>query len=391
MSATILIVDDEDHFRENTREYLQSRGYETFEAATLAEARETIHRGNADIVLLDVMLPDGPGTQLLEELTQQPEAPPIILITAHGKIDMAVSAMKAGAQDFLQKPVDFQELEQIIERANNLVTMRRELDHYRRSQRGSLDFVIGNTRVMKSIVDKAQRTAETNTDVLITGETGTGKEVLARAIHSMGPRKDKLFVDINCPGMPRDMFESELFGHEAGAFTDAKKKKIGLMQTADEGILFLDEISLMPPDTQGKLLRALQTREFRRVGGNQNIRVDVQVIAATNQDLRDRIREGQFREDLFYRLHIIHLHLPPLRERKEDIPELVGTFLRELGPRKGKNVQNVHPRAMDALMAYHWPGNIRELRHAIEHALLFCDGDTIEIGHLPAEVGQVPA
>jgi transcriptional regulator with PAS, ATPase and Fis domain len=239
---------------------------------------------------------------------------------------------------------------------------------------------------MKSLVSQAQRSAVACVSVLITGETGTGKEVLATAIHKMGPRSNKPFIAINCAAIQSTVLESELFGYEAGAFTGAEKRKHGLMEIADEGILFLDEISSMPLDMQAKLLRAIEEHAFRRVGGTNLIKVDVQILAASNRDLSSMIANGKFREDLYYRLKVVDLHLPPLRERIKDIPELVGLFIRHNNQRMGVNITDVTPRAMQALMAHHWPGNIRELRNIIERAMLFCDEETIDLPHLPAEL-----
>jgi DNA-binding NtrC family response regulator len=386
MTATILLVDDEENARYNIGTYLTNRGYEVYAVATLAEAREYLRRGNADIVLLDVMLPDGYGPSLLEETAYQPLRPPIILITAYGDVDMAVEAMKNGAHDFLQKPIQLANLESTIQRAAELVAMRRELAHLRHDQQKGMDFVIGQSQVMRDLLDQARRAATASVSVLVTGETGTGKEVLAHALHQMGSRANKPFIAINCAAIQSTMLESELFGHEAGAFTSADRRKPGLLETADEGILFLDEISSMPIDMQAKLLRVIEEQAFRRVGGNNLIRVDVQILAASNRDLKAWMTQGGFRGDLYFRLKVVDLHLPPLRERKEDIPELVGHFIRQNNPRMGLNITDLSPRAMQALLAYPWPGNIRELRNTIERAMLFCDEVTIQLAHLPKEI-----
>jgi DNA-binding NtrC family response regulator len=332
------------------------------------------------------MLPDGYGPSLLEETAYQPLRPPIILITAYGDVDMAVEAMKNGAHDFLQKPIQLANLESTIQRAAELVAMRRELAHLRHDQQKGMDFVIGQSQVMRDLLDQARRAATASVSVLITGETGTGKEVLAHALHQMGSRANKPFIAINCAAIQSTMLESELFGHEAGAFTSADRRKPGLLETADEGILFLDEISSMPLDMQAKLLRVIEEQAFRRVGGNNLIRVDVQILAASNRDLKAWMTQGGFRGDLYFRLKVVDLHLPPLRERKEDIPELVGHFIRQNNPRMGLNITDLSPRAMQALLAYPWPGNIRELRNTIERAMLFCDEATIQLAHLPKEI-----
>jgi two-component system response regulator AtoC len=386
MTATILLVDDEKNARNNIGSYLESEGYQVLLAADLETARKHLLAQEADIVLLDVQLPDGYGPDLLAETAQLPQRPPIIMITAHGKIDMAVEAMKNGAHDFIQKPIKFDRLEQSIKRAQDIVEMREELNHYRKTQREALDSIVINSEVMKAVFTEAQRAAKRSTSILISGETGTGKEVLARAIHRMGPRADKPFIDINCAAVQNTMLESELFGYEAGAFTGAQKRKRGLIEVADEGILFLDEISSMSADMQAKILRALEERSFRRVGSTSSIQVDVQVLAASNKNLEDLIGTGEFREDLFYRLKVINIHIPPLREHPEDIPGLAGHFIKTNNPKMGLNIENMTPGALELLKNYSWPGNIRELRNVIERAMIFCDEATIDVNHLPAEL-----
>jgi DNA-binding NtrC family response regulator len=386
MTATILLVDDEKNARNNIGSYLESEGYEVLLAADLETARKHLNAQEADIVLLDVQLPDGYGPDLLAETAQLPFRPPIILITAHGKIDMAVEAMKNGAHDFIQKPIKFDRLEQSIKRAQDIVEMREELNHFRRTQREALDSIVINSDIMRDVFTEAQRAAKRSTSILISGETGTGKEVLARAIHHMGPRNDKPFIDINCAAVQNTMLESELFGYEAGAFTGAQKRKRGLMEVADEGILFLDEISSMSSDMQAKILRALEERTFRRVGSTTSIKIDVQILAASNKNLLEQIEQGQFREDLYYRLKVINIEIPPLREHPEDIPGLAGHFIKANNPKMGLNIENMTPNALDLLKEYSWPGNIRELRNVIERAMIFCDEATIDVNHLPAEV-----
>jgi two-component system response regulator AtoC len=386
MSFTILIVDDEETFRRNTEDFLTARGYETKGAATIAEARTSLQRGDGDVILLDVQLPDGYGPNLLYEVSNMAVRPPIILITAYGDIEMAVEAMKSGAHDFLTKPIQFTQLEKSLQRACELVSMRRELTHLRESQKKTGNMMIGKNQSLQSVLSQAQRAAAASVSVLITGETGTGKEVLAKFIHQSGPRANKPFIAINCAAIQNTMLESELFGYEAGAFTGADRRKHGLMEVADGGVLFLDEISSMPLDIQAKLLRVLEERAFRRVGGTNLIHVDVQVLAASNRDLKVLIRDGQFRGDLYYRLKVVDLHLSPLNDRKSDIPELVGYFLRIFNGKQGANVTDVTPRAMEAMMAYHWPGNIRELNNAIERAMIFCDGESIDLPDLPSDV-----
>ena len=386
MSATVLIVDDEDTARSFVSEALGDAGYEAIEAGDLKSANKAIDTGAADIVLLDVVLPDGSGISLLDRISMENPSPPVILITAFGEVDTAVEAMKKGAQDFLQKPLDLNRLLQAVERAQEVVALRRELDLLRRSSSEQAEWVIGETPEMKRIVGEAQRAAAASVSVLITGETGTGKEVLARAIRSMSPRADKAFIPINCAALPDTMIESELFGHEAGAFTGAQKRKPGLIEIADGGILFLDEISSTKPEMQAKLLRVLDEQRFRRVGGVTEIDVDIQILAASNRDLKTMIEEGTFREDLYYRLKVVDLHLPRLRDRIVDIPALAGTFIRQINLRMGNNITGITSRAINALKSHTWPGNIRELQHVIERAMLFCDDEEIDLGHLPPDI-----
>lgn len=383
--TTILIVDDEENARLFISDFLTSKGYEVIDVATMAEARQCVRQGQGDIILLDVTLNDGYGPHLLVETAGMPMRPPIILITAHGDIDMAVDAMKNGAHDFLQKPIQFVELEKSIARATELVSLRRELAHLRENQ-SNVDFIVGKTPEMARMLNQAERAAAASVSVLITGETGTGKEVLARFIHKKSPRAAKGFIAINCAAIQNTMLEAELFGYESGAFTGADKRKPGLIEVADGGVLFLDEISSMPLDMQAKLLRAIEERAFRRVGGTSLIKVNVQILAASNRNLPTMIKEEKFREDLYYRLKVVDLNLLPLRARKIDIPDLTGHFVHMFNARMGMNINEVTTRALQALMAYDWPGNIRELQNTIERAMLFCDEDAIDLQHLPSEL-----
>ena len=386
MSATVLVVDDEETARLVISDFLRNRGYEVLEAGTMAEARKYIAQGVTDIIILDVRLPDGYGPNLLNETALLPMRPQVIIITAHGEISMAVEAMKNGAQDFIEKPLDLLELEKSVKRAEEVVSMRRELNHLHTSNEGLDEFIIGSSPAMQSVVSLARRASDACVSVLITGPTGSGKEVLANYIHKTGPRANKPFIDVNCPAIPATMFETELFGHEAGSFTNATHRKLGLMEVADGGVLFLDEIASMPLELQAKLLRAIEERSFRRLGGTNLIKVDVQIIAASNRNLKEMIANNTFREDLYYRLKVVDLDLPPLAQRTEDIPELVGLFLRKYNLNMGSNITDVTERAMNALMAYDWPGNIRELRHVIERAVLLCDDAAIDLNHLPPEI-----
>lgn len=389
MSATILVIDDEEHFRTNSINILTLMGYEVIGVGTMAEAREQLRQEKADLILLDVNLPDAYGPNLLDETARMVAPPPIIVITGAGDIDMAVDAMKRGAHDFVTKPINFEQLNKSFKRALEVVSMRRELAHLRQTRQGESDMIVGKTAAMRRVLEQARRAGEAQVSVLITGETGTGKEVLANYIHKVGTRVNKPFIAINCAAFQTSVLESELLGHEAEAFTGAIKRKPGLLEVANDGILFMDEISSMSPEMQSMLLRALEERSFYRMGGTTLVKVDVQILAASNRNLQKMMDEGKFREDLYYRLKVVDLHLPPLRERKEDIPEFVGLFVRHFNAQMGKNVQDVMPRALEALAGYDWPGNIRQLRNAIERAMLFCDDEKLDLCHLPLEVTGV--
>ena len=402
MSVTILIVDDEERARSHISAFLNHQDYEVLEAGDMATARRIINEGRADIVLLDIGLPDGNGLMLLEETTRMPVRPPVIVITGHTEVELAVDAMDIGASYFLHKPVRFEKLLERIERAAEIVALRRELALLRSRQTADFEFVAGSSPAMQAVLEKARRAAEKRFSVLITGETGTGKEVLAKYIHSQAPalsgsiegkrsskgttNNERPYVAINCAAIQPTMLEAELFGYEPGAFTGAEKRKPGLIEIADNGILFLDEISQMPTSMQPKLLRALEERSFYRVGSNSLVRVDVQVLAASNRNLEELVERGEFGSDLYFRLNVVTLRIPPLRERKADIPELVGLFMRQNNQRRGMNIQDITPRAMQALMGYHWPGNIRQLRNTIDSAMLFCDEEALDLGHLPGEI-----
>jgi DNA-binding NtrC family response regulator len=386
MSFCVLIVEDEKSTRQNIAIFLKTLGHEVLEAGTFTQAREHVKKGEGDVVLLDIQLPDGYGPDLIMETATMAVRPPIIVITGFGDIETAVDAMKKGALDFLNKPLDLVQLEKSLGKAFEIVAMRREIAHYRESQMKNTNFVIGQTPLMKTVVEQALKAADAQVAVMITGENGTGKDILAQYIHANGPRAKKPFIAINCAAIQPTVLESELFGHEAGAFSSADRKKPGLMEVADGGILFLDEISSMPLEIQAKLLRAIESHSFMRVGGTVQINVDLQVIVASNRDLQAMIKEGTFRQDLYYRLKKIDLDLPPLRDRKVDIPEMVGYFIRMKNARQGMNVNGVSPQAMEAMQMYDWPGNIRELSNAVERAMIFCDGETINLGDLPRDL-----
>ncbi len=389
MTATILLVDDDETALSFMAPLLRDAGYEVREATTLASAHQTLDRGEADLVVLDVQLPDGYGPNLLERLSREQPGMPVIMVTGFGDIEMAVEAMKLGARDFIQKPVDMARLRQAVDKAAESVALHRELAHLRRSRHPTDSWIIGDTPAMKRLENMLARVAPSNATVLLTGASGTGKEVLAAAIHKMSPRASRPWIPVNCANFSDTLLESELFGYEAGAFTGATKKKDGLFVTADGGTLFLDEISTMKPELQAKLLRVLEDRSIRRVGGSVETKVDVRILAATNRDLAEMVKTGAFREDLFHRLNVVEIRLPPLRERLEDIPALVGYFIQKYNREMGRTVTGVGPYVMDALKAYDWPGNIRQLRNAIERAMVFAEGDTLEIGHFAPDIAGV--
>lgn len=392
MSATVLIVDDEATLVSFLERILADEGYETLVATTLAQAEQQLDTRHVDILLLDLALPDGDGLSLLERVTRQRTDLPVIVLTAFGAVHSAVQAMKLGAFDYLTKPFETSELLVNLSKAAESVALRRELEQLRQKGRSGGDaWIVGETPAMRRLAEQLERVAPTPLSVLITGESGTGKEVLARTIHARSPRAGKAFMAINCAAIPDQLLESELFGYEPGAFTGAKRQKKGLIELADGGTLFLDEIGSMKLEMQAKLLRVLETKTLMRVGGTSEVRVNIRLMAATNRDLAAAVREGAFREDLYYRLSVVQFHLPPLRERVADLPLFVATFLEQASREMGKRITSVHPRAMAALKAYPWPGNIRELRNVLERAVLFCDGPEIQLSHLPSEVAQAEA
>jgi DNA-binding NtrC family response regulator len=381
VNASILVVDDDETTQSFLAPLLRDNGYDVRSALTLKAANESINRGEADIVVLDVQLPDGYGPSLLERIQTENLRLPVVMLTGYGDIETAVETMKLGATDFITKPVDMAKLRPAVDKAAEQVALLRELTHLRNARLPQDAWVFGDTPVMKKLLEDMARVAPSNATVLLTGESGTGKEVMAGMLHKMSKRAAKPYIPVNCANFSDTLLESELFGYEAGAFTGAAKKKDGLIVTADAGTLFLDEISTMKYDLQAKMLRVLEERSIRRLGGNTETKVDVRIVAATNRDLTEMVGKGEFREDLFHRLHVVEFRLPPLRDRAEDIPTLAGFFVQKYNREMGRNVQGVSATALEALKAYRWPGNIRQLRNAVERAMLFADGDLLEIGH----------
>jgi two-component system, NtrC family, response regulator AtoC len=385
MPASILIIDDQESLRHFLTRSLEEDGYIVRAAGTLAEGWEKMTKEGADLVLLDLRLPDGLGLDLLDRLREREPELPVILMTAYGEVQTAVAAMKAGAYDFLIKPVNLDQVRVLTHKALESARAFRELSHRRRNERERYerDFVRGTSPAIRAVYDVAEKVAASDTtSVLIQGESGTGKQVVARYIHDTGPLAEGPFLEINCAAIPRELLESELFGHEKGAFTDARARKQGLLELADGGSLFLDEIGEMSASLQVKILKVLEDMSFRRVGGTQDLRVAVRIISATNQDLGRLVSEGRFREDLYYRLMVVPIRMPPLRERREDIPLLCEHFVRTFSRAFHKRFRGIRQEAMGKLIEYPWPGNIRELRNAFERTILLEDGEWVESAHL---------
>jgi two-component system, NtrC family, response regulator PilR len=390
----LLIVDDEASLRDFLTIVFEEENCRVETAATLADAHAALQKREPDLVLCDLMLPDGSGLDLLREIKAQNPSIAVIMITAHTSTKSAVEALKAGAHDYIAKPFDIDELKIIVRKAAERKELEDENIHLRTAleERHTFANIIGKSGKMQEIFGIVQRIARTTSTVLISGESGTGKELIARAIHYNSGRRGK-FVGINCGAMPETLLESELFGHERGAFTGAIREKRGLFHEADRGTIFLDEIGETTPTVQIKLLRVLQDRVVRRVGSNVEVQVDVRVIAATNRDLGESIRNGNFREDLFYRINVIPIALPPLRQRKEDIPLLVDHFIAKFSSQLGVAQKRISADAMRLIEKYHWPGNVRELENVIERMIALEASDVLTTKSLPEHVllgGAIP-
>ena len=389
MNDRILIVDDEETLCYFIKASLEEKGYQASAAYTAAEGLDLVTRQQIDLVLLDLRLPDGDGLDVLDEIRKVDSNLPVIVLTGHAGIESAVRAMKLGAYDYLEKPINLEELSITAAKALESRAMRQEIRRLRHQQDGDHQFIVGDNKQMQDILRLIERLAPTKASVLIQGESGTGKEVVAQAIHRLSPRAKKGFLAINCAAIPDSLVETELFGHEKGSFTDAIEEKPGLIEMADGGTLFLDEISTLKLELQAKLLRVLETETVRRVGGVKDIPVDLRVIAATNRDLRQALKDGEFREDLYYRLSVMVIDIPPLRERAEDIDKFAVAFVADYNKSTFKNVQGISDDALRLLRQYEWPGNVRELRNVIERAMILCSGDMIHVGDLPAEIVSV--
>jgi DNA-binding NtrC family response regulator len=382
----VLVVDDEANARNALAELLRDEGYVTEVAGDGQHALRALESFDADVVLTDLKMPVMDGLKLLE--LGKPRAPhaSFVVMTAFGSIDTAVQAIKCGAENYLTKPLDLDAVSVLVMRAVEKAQLSRETAELRArlNQRFSIGNILGDHPSMQQLVKTIVQVGPSRATVLIHGESGTGKELIAAAIHQNSPRKDKPFVRLNCAALAESLLESELFGHEKGSFTGAQARREGRFKQADGGTLFLDEISEVPLSMQVKLLRFLQERQFERVGGNETLTVDVRIVAATNRDLRERVKAGSFREDLFYRLNVVQLDVPPLRARKSDIPTLAQHFLTRFAKENGRDIRGFSDDALKAMLVYPWPGNVRELENAIERAVVMCGGDTIDSEHLPA-------
>src|SRR5947209_6622797 len=387
-SGSVLIIDDEAAIRESLETLLEFEGYSVQSAATGEQGLARLGERPFDLVLLDFALPDRNGLEILADIRDRDPQLAVIMITAYGTVDNAVRAMQNGANNFIQKPWDNEKLLADVGAAVGRRRAEEENEQLKRAlkQRYNFENIVGKSESMLKIFDLVSQVAPSRSTVLIQGESGTGKELIAKAIHASSPRKNRPFVPVNTGSMPADLLESTLFGHVKGAFTSAVSSKKGLFEIADGGTIFLDEIGSMNLETQAKILRVLQDRKFMHLGGISEIQVDVRIIAATNVDLKQGVKEGRFREDLFYRLNVITVDLPPLRERKEDIPLLVETFIQKFALENGKAVKHIAPEALRPLMDYAWPGNVRELENVIERAVVMTTGPLIGLDLLPDEV-----
>jgi DNA-binding NtrC family response regulator len=382
----ILVVEDEDKLRRVVQLQLNAAGFDVEQARTAEEALPLLDR--ADLVLTDLRLPGMSGLEMLSLIQRQNSRAPVVMMTAHGSIETAVEAMKAGAVDFLLKPFSLDHLMTVVNKALEVRGLRDENTKLKEElgRRYEFDNIIGRSTQMQEIFAAVLRVAPTRATVLLTGESGVGKDLIARAIHFHSPRKDRPLVKINCSALPENLMESELFGYEKGAFTGANVSKPGKFEQADTGTVFLDEIGDVPQAVQVKLLRVLQEREFERLGSNKTQRVDIRMIAATNQDLRAALEEGTFREDLYYRLNVVALEIPPLRARKVDIPYLANHFIHKLAPDSGSQVESITPAAMDLLLDHSWPGNVRELENVIERSLVMATGRQLDAKDIKLDV-----
>jgi len=394
--ATILLVEDERTLARAMKAFLAEYGYETEVATDVEQALELLGRISPDVVFTDVRLPGTlTGIDLLRRIQEIDASIPVIVMTAFGTIEGAVEAVKLGAFDYLKKPVDLEELRLLADRARETSQLKQELSYYRRRAAGGAPItgIIGDSSPMRAVLEQIRQIAALpeTPPVLITGETGTGKGLVARSIHAASQRAGKAFIEVNCTALPATLMEAELFGYERGAFTDAKESKLGLFEAAEGGFLFLDEVGDLELSLQGKLLKAVEDRTTRRVGGLRDRRIDVRILAATNRDLEREAQRERFRRDLYFRLAVILLRLPPLRERGEDVLQLAELFLARFSSKYGRDVRRIDAQARQSLMAYPWPGNVRELSHVIERAVLWSRGPSLDLEHLALDIAQAPS
>ena len=390
MPDKVLIVEDEENARTGLAELVSSWGYRTETARDGLEALDKVVTWAPSIVVTDLKMPRMDGMELLHRLADQAEPMAVVVLTAQGSIDSAVDAMKMGAYDYIQKPVDSTRLKAILQNASRQKDTERELEVTRRQLRdaGVLGRLVGKSRKMQEIFALTERVAPSTASVLITGESGTGKEMVARTLHDLSPRKLKPFVAINCSAIPETLIESEIFGHEKGAFTGALERRAGCFELAEEGTLLLDEIGEMPIATQAKLLRVLEDRKLRRLGSKTETEVNVRVLAATNKVPEEAVANGQLRNDLYYRLNVFNIHMPPLREHKEDLPDLTEALIHDLNEKHARDIAGIDDDVMKAFQAYSWPGNVRELRNTLERAVILATGKIVETRHLPPGFGS---
>ena len=391
--STILIADDEVNILSGLKLAFEDEGYSVITAKDGLDAWKKVNAHNVDLVITDLRMPVLDGYELIKRISSSYPALPVIVLTGHGTIETAVETMRDGAVDFFTKPVDLEKLMLVVKKSISnsvLKEQNRRLTEEIDKLKGEKKYqkIIGKSGKIEQLMALIRQVAPTKASVLITGESGTGKELVASAIQNLSPRKDKPFVKVHCASLSPTLLESELFGHEKGAFTGATSQKKGRFELADGGTIFLDEIGEIDLTTQVKILRVLQEREFERVGGEKTIEVDVRIIVATNRNLEEEVRKGNFREDLYYRLNVVHINVPPLRERKEDIELLAIEFLREFNEEDGKSIRGFSPQARKAMMSYSWPGNIRELKNSIESSVVLAKGNIIDVDDLPPEIGE---
>ena len=402
MKFTILIIDDEKNIREGLAANFEMEGYNVKTSSNGADGLKLIAKGDIDLVITDLRMPGISGEEVLAKVTAETPGVPVIILTGHGSIDSAVdamghgsidaavNAMRDGAYDFLTKPLNLDQLGMIVQRALSSREMSLQHQQLKHELEGSnaLKTMIGKSPAMQKVQETLKKVSDSKASILITGESGVGKEVVADAIHNLSSRKNNSFIKVHCAALSETLLESELFGHEKGAFTGAEKLQKGRFELAHGGTIFLDEIGEINQNVQIKILRVLQEKKFERVGGEQTIEVDVRIVAATNKNLEEEVKAGRFREDLYYRLNVIHITVPPLRERKDDIPLLMSAFLKEFNEENGKNITGVDGRAKAAMFKYDWPGNIRELRNCMESAVVMCSGNEITLTDLPPAISQ---